>query len=282
LRLAAEPLDRNLPMKLLELTVLALTLALASCHSVSVSLEPTLPSAAGPQVTVSQYTHANTMQITTNPAVYGQDNETGEAVFATSATLLDQGRNPGISELPEPETQISTSPKVWDLTILAGYRHMSSGAWNELENQGMIGLEAAFYPTALSFLGAEMGIQGSYSRDGERSQAGVHYDLDGSVGEIYGGFRTRGHFGKSRWRHASGIGLGLIRADREDVVNGVPERGNDVSLTFYLHILVAFDISPGVYFGVDFRGDFGSTMTINGNSGSANYYQAALALGFDL
>lgn len=229
-------------MKPFALALIALSLPLVSCHSVSIPLEPA----------------------------------------ASAGDVLDQGRNPGAAEIPEARSEISTPPRVWELMLLAGYRNMSAGAWNELENQGVIGVEAAIYPTALSFLGAEVGIQGSYSRDGERSTLGDSYNLDGNVGEIYGGFRTRGHFGRSRWRHASGIGVGLIRADREDVVNGVVQRGNDVSLTFYLHILVAFDISPGVYLGVDFRSDFGSTMTINGNPGSANYLQGALALGFDL
>ncbi len=272
---------------------LALALSLGSCSSVAIPTRPVLPQEKAGQRAIVPVTTVDFLGWLPRAGITGdtlqqdgrgviRDTETGASLVETLTLRGTQGRSAGAIEIPPPSTSISHAPQSWDLTLLAGYRNMSSGAWNELQNQGVIGIETAFYTSPTSQVGIEVGIQGSYSRDGERSASGQHFNLDGNVGEIYAGGRSRGRIGTTPIRWGVGFGLGLIRAQREDIINNGVQRGSDVSITFYGHLLTAVDLSAGVYIGFDLRANFGSTMSINGNAGSANYLQGAFALGFDL
>jgi opacity protein-like surface antigen len=155
------------------------------------------------------------------------------------------------------------------VSIYLGQRSLDEDDWEPIDEQGVFGVEYS-RETEGSAVGFEVGLMGS----GDEDDLGGA-DIEGSIGELYGGVRKT--FLDGVVRPYVGGGLSILTAEVD--IDGVGD-DDDTSPALYLHGGVDFDITESFFLGLDLRFLFASDIELHGLEGDADYGQLALVLGF--
>ena len=161
-----------------------------------------------------------------------------------------------------------------------GARGLDQDFWGGLDNQGVFGVTVDFGKEAWP-IHLEVGAAGSGAQDKTRDPfLPVQVDVTGGVGEVTFGVNKT-------WKPASGnyrpyIGGGVasvsVKTTIETTLGDVDD--DDNSFGVYFHGGIFWRIGTRFNLGVDGRLMGGTSVTLFGEDGDANYGQVALLLGW--
>lgn len=189
-------------------------------------------------------------------------------LFAACATT------PSPSEL-SPTGEVRNSK----VDLYLGARSLNENDWSPVEDQTTVGLEYV-HEGLDAPIGFELGLFVSEKSKENVVVGGGTADITGKTGELAAGVHKTFLRDGGRIHPYVGGGLAAIQAKlRADDSAGGSASDDDTSGALYVHGGVEFDLGPAFLIGLDLRLLGGSSVTLFGVNGDADYAQLALVLG---
>jgi opacity protein-like surface antigen len=164
------------------------------------------------------------------------------------------------------------------MRFMIGGRSLHDSDWDPIDDQVAFGFEFVREPLDAP-LGYELGTQvGTSTESVHVTGTGNSADVTSLVSEIYGGLH------KTFLRDAAvqpfvGGGLTLVYASLDSHFHSFDTSDDDTTVGLYVHGGFETRIANNLVLGIDLRGVFGTDINLFGNSGDADYGQAAVFLG---
>lgn len=165
------------------------------------------------------------------------------------------------------------------IDLYVGARALDKDDWSPVEDQTAVGLQYV-HEGHDAPVGFEFALSVSEKSKDNVAVGASTVDVTGKTGELAAGVHKTFLKDGSRFHPYVGGGLAAIQAKfHGEGSTGGSAEDDDTSGALYVHGGVEFDLGPAFLIGLDLRLLGGSSITLFGVNGDADYGQLALVLG---